>query len=252
VPVLFQPESSRLDLRRLPETSRGRRRERVLRAVSRTALGRPPGTTTRMMSERPQWSAARRVPRSQGARGRLASVLKACLAHTPKCGLSHGRTSAFPALPSLFGGRKTRGATRCAKGSKNRPPGSAQRWLFDKVKNGYAVGWAERLLCAADVFRRGARSQRGLSLGSASGGAAGGERSVRQSRRLSPPYISAREMKESGADPCASGRKADPRDQRSVGWQRWLFDNVKNDLRRRVGKFACRSADGGQQRAREI
>src|SRR5262249_35499937 len=28
----------------------------------------------------------------------------ACLACTPKCGLSHGRTSAFPALRSLFGG----------------------------------------------------------------------------------------------------------------------------------------------------
>src|SRR5499426_2020814 len=26
----------------------------------------------------------------------------ACLAHTPKCGLSHGRTSAFPALRSLY------------------------------------------------------------------------------------------------------------------------------------------------------
>src|SRR5262245_62711450 len=29
-----------------------------------------------MESEQPQWSAARRVPRSQGARGRLASVLR--------------------------------------------------------------------------------------------------------------------------------------------------------------------------------
>src|SRR5262245_65759139 len=44
-----------------------------------------------MDSEPPQWSAARRVPRSQGARGRLASVLERA-AQAPQVRPSHGRT----------------------------------------------------------------------------------------------------------------------------------------------------------------
>src|SRR5262245_48604393 len=124
---------SHLDLRRLPETSRGRRRERLLRAVSQTALGRPPGTTTRMMSERPQWSAARRVPRSQGARGRLASVLRR--ASQARQGAARTRTERLFGAPLPLS-RETERRRRpvrlkAAKGQT----GAAKRWLFDKVKN---------------------------------------------------------------------------------------------------------------------
>src|SRR5215510_10964021 len=58
----------------------------------------------------------------------------ACLAHTPKCGLSHGRTSAFPALRSLFGGRRRKRRRPVRQRVEKSTPGSAQRWLFDKVK----------------------------------------------------------------------------------------------------------------------
>src|SRR5499426_4845758 len=45
----------------------------------------------------------------------------ACLAHTPKCGLSHGRTSAFSALRSLFGGRQKEAPPGAPKGRKSDP-----------------------------------------------------------------------------------------------------------------------------------
>src|SRR5215510_2233536 len=134
-PLRSNQHVSHLDLRRLPETSRGRGRERLPRAVSQPALGRPLGTTTRMMSERPQWSAARRVPRSQGARGRLANVLRR-VSHTRQS-VAYRTAARAPfrrSAPSLEGDEE-RGAARCAKGSKSDPPGSAQRWLFDKVKH---------------------------------------------------------------------------------------------------------------------
>src|SRR5499426_1592614 len=60
--------------------------------------------------------------------------------------------------PSLEGDEE-RGAARCAKGSKKRPPGSAQRWLFDKVKKRSPVarmersGMRERLLHSRGLWR---------------------------------------------------------------------------------------------------
>src|SRR5262245_59204354 len=75
VPALFQAQSSRL-----AEGVSGD--EPAAEAGAAPAGGlvtRTRATTATkgsMESEQPQWSAARRVPRSQGARGRLASVLR--------------------------------------------------------------------------------------------------------------------------------------------------------------------------------
>src|SRR5215510_11010164 len=112
-----------------------------------------------MMSERPQWSAARRVPRSQGARGRLANVLRR-VSHTRQSAAyrTAARAPFRRSAPSLEGDEE-RGAARCAKGSKKRPPGLAQRWLFDKVKKRSPVarmersGMRERLLHSRGLWR---------------------------------------------------------------------------------------------------
>src|SRR5262245_25281181 len=142
-PICSNLKLSRLDLRRLPETSRARRRERLPRAVSQTALGRPPGITTRMMSERPQWSAARRVPRSQGARGRLASVLRR-VSHTRQSAAyrTAARAPFRRSAPSLEGD-KERGAGPCASVAEAAKR-AAKRWLFDKVEKGFPVARMER------------------------------------------------------------------------------------------------------------
>src|SRR5262245_19977764 len=85
----------------------------------------------RAKSKRPRWSAERRVSRSQGARGRLASVLRR---------VSHTRQGAAIRTERLFGapppslraqraeGDKERGAGPCASAVK-RPNGQAKRWL---------------------------------------------------------------------------------------------------------------------------
>jgi len=129
---------SRLDLRRLPgdqpeggggSGSRGRCHgphsgdHRALR----------PGCSRSSRSGAPQGECPDRKGHgdaSQASFGVARTHAKVRLAPAP---------SAFPALRCLFGGRQQEAPPGAPKGRKNRPPGSAQRWLFDNLNLEFAT-----------------------------------------------------------------------------------------------------------------
>src|SRR5262245_59415547 len=90
----------------------------------------------------------RRKARAPIARGTGTSRKRpsAWLAHTPKCGLSHGATSALPPPPrpaACWEGAKERGEGPCASVAEAAKR-AAKRWLFDKVEKGFPVARMER------------------------------------------------------------------------------------------------------------
>jgi hypothetical protein len=123
--TMFPPRSnqhvSRLDLRRLPETSRGRRRERLPRAVLQTALGRPPGTTTRMMSERPRGAPQGECPDRKGHGDASQASFGVSRKHAKVRPIARPHERLFRRSAPSIEGDEEGGATRCAAGRKSDP-----------------------------------------------------------------------------------------------------------------------------------
>src|SRR5262249_41271724 len=96
-------------------------------------LGRSSVTMGRGKSKRPRWSAERRVSRSQGARGRLASVLRR--GSHPRQGAARTRTERLFGAPLPLWREQEEESAGPRASRPEAAKRAAQRWLFDNVKN---------------------------------------------------------------------------------------------------------------------
>src|SRR5215467_5289738 len=101
-----------------------------------------------MESERPQWSAERRVSRSQGARGRLASVLRR--GSHPRQGAARTRTE------RLFGAPPPSLRAQRAEGDKERGAGpcASVAPAAERAGGALPVGWVNTVLRIHGVLAR--------------------------------------------------------------------------------------------------